>query len=108
MENLQERHAELMAVRARVGHLKALVKSPGWDLLAKLIAAQAASRIEPRMRQVISTHEDALLMNLNLGIILGLEQALKLPETVIEQTTLDYQSQLEEYNALASNASGTA
>lgn len=47
-------------------------------------------------------------MNLNLGIILGLEQALKLPETVIEQTTLDYQSQLEEYNALASNASGTA
>ncbi len=73
-------------------------------MLARHVQLSAEARISERMRQVIHSNEEALLMNFNLGVTMGQEQLMGYPNVLIEEATRVYKEQLEIYNALSATS----
>ena len=86
----------LEKVRLEREELRILLKHPAWVRLVKIYQVQSDRREKELIRKPISSMDDALLRNVQKGIVIGLKIAAQLPYQIYDKRVEDFQQLIEE------------
>lgn len=76
--------------------LQTLLRSPGWALLVDKLRTQAQRRERELTLKPVTSIDEALKRNLQVGIYLGIRLAVRLPTALYEDATTEFQQLLDE------------